>query len=121
LRHAPGLQAAAEVRDSKSILQSLMKDPSIRHTSAGRELLRWLWIHIITADDRADLIEAVPPHCAELIAGLAHQCANAWSQFADDAQRRAHAGPTVTDTPSPLGPSPAAHGLSRSSASTVCE
>jgi ParB-like chromosome segregation protein Spo0J len=118
---APGPQAAAEARDSKSILQSLMKDPSIRHTSTGRDLLRWLWIHIITADDGADLIEAVPPHCAELIAGLAHQCANAWSQFANDAQRRARAGPAVTDTPSPLGPSPIGHGLPRSSASTLCE
>jgi ParB-like chromosome segregation protein Spo0J len=71
-----------ETRDSRTILQSLMNDPSLRYTNNGRDLLRWLRTHTITADTWPDLVEAVPPHCSEIVAELAHQCATTWGQFA---------------------------------------
>lgn len=86
------LPSSAETRDGRTILQSLMKDPSLRHTNTGRELLRWLCIHVITADTWPGLIEAVPPHCAEVVAELARQCARTWGQFAHELHQRTRAG-----------------------------
>jgi ParB-like chromosome segregation protein Spo0J len=85
------LRGSAQTRAGRSILQSLMKDPSLRHTNTGRELLRWLCTHVITADNWPSLIEAVPPHCAEVVAELARQCARTWEQFAQELQQRTHA------------------------------
>jgi len=77
-------------RDGLSILHNLMKDPSLRHTDPGRELLRWLRAHVISAEDWPALVSAVPPHCADVVAELARQCAGTWSQFAQELGRRKH-------------------------------
>jgi ParB-like chromosome segregation protein Spo0J len=75
-------------RDSQLILQNLMQDPSLRHTDTGRELLRWLRTHIITATEWPALASAVPPHCTEVVAELARQCADTWSQIAHHLEHR---------------------------------
>lgn len=82
------LTSRAAARDGRSILQNLMRDPSIRHTDLGRELLRWLRATAIAADDWSQLVNAVPPHCTDLVAELARQCAQTWAQFAQELKRR---------------------------------
>ncbi|HEV2377066.1 MAG TPA: ParB N-terminal domain-containing protein [Streptosporangiaceae bacterium] len=69
-------------RDSRSLLQSLLNDPSLRYTNQGRDLLRLLCTHAITPDTWLGLIGTVPPHCAQTVVELARQYASAWTQLA---------------------------------------
>ncbi|WP_246238322.1 ParB/RepB/Spo0J family partition protein [Acrocarpospora corrugata] len=81
-----------EPKDSPSILQTLRKDPSLRLTDPGRELLRLLHSRSIAVGDWRDLVDAVPAHCADSVAQLARDCAEAWGQFASELQRREDSG-----------------------------
>ncbi|WP_051467892.1 ParB N-terminal domain-containing protein [Actinomadura oligospora] len=69
----------AQVRE---VLLRLMKDPALRLTDPGRELLRVLNAQALAADDWTGLAEAVPSHAREAVAGLARQSAMAWQRFA---------------------------------------
>ncbi|MFD0900353.1 ParB/RepB/Spo0J family partition protein [Actinomadura sediminis] len=70
------------------VLRRLMKDPSLRHSAPGRELLRMLNAQVVTAGDWAGLADTVPAHCADAIARLARETAAAWEQFAEALDRR---------------------------------
>ncbi|WP_214110399.1 ParB/RepB/Spo0J family partition protein [Acrocarpospora catenulata] len=74
--------------DRPAILQTLRKDPSLRLTDPGRELLRLLHSRAIAVGDWRDLVDAVPAHCMDSVARLARDCAEAWGQFATELQRR---------------------------------
>ncbi|RFU38830.1 hypothetical protein DZF91_25610, partial [Actinomadura logoneensis] len=76
-RRRPGGPASA-----REVLVRLMKDPALRHTDPGRELLRVLNAQALALDDWTGLVEAVPSHCREAVAGLARQTATAWEWFA---------------------------------------
>nr|WP_268247237.1 ParB/RepB/Spo0J family partition protein [Streptomyces inusitatus] len=65
-----------------AILRNLTKDPSLRHTESGRELLRWLHAQLVLDDDWRPRVESVPAHCSDAVAELARQCAEAWQQIA---------------------------------------
>ncbi|MEO3927650.1 hypothetical protein ABGB07_27830 [Micromonosporaceae bacterium B7E4] len=69
-------------------LRNLARDPALRHTTVGREVIRWLDVHLIGTEDWADLLDAVPPHCAYLIAEMALDCAAAWRELAGALERR---------------------------------
>ena len=96
--HGAGRRTAADpgprpARTADSALQgatleSLVKDPSLRHTEGGRELLRWLRTCIAAVEGRDRMADAVPAHCAEGVAGLARHCASLWNEFADEVERR---------------------------------
>ncbi|MEO3854924.1 ParB/RepB/Spo0J family partition protein [Acrocarpospora sp. B8E8] len=88
----PPAPVRPEPKDSPSILQTLRKDPSLRLTDPGRELLRLLHSRSIAVGDWQDLVDAVPPHCADSVARLARDCAEAWGQFAAELQRRENPG-----------------------------
>jgi ParB-like chromosome segregation protein Spo0J len=66
------------------ILQSLLRDPAMRHTDSGRELLRWLHAHALRVDAWPGLISSVPPHRVITLAKLARRCAESWRQFATE-------------------------------------
>lgn len=70
-----------ETEKKQLILERLRSDPSVRTREAGRELLRWLYNHVIEIGDLPDP-SSVPPHRATLVAALAREAANAWSEFA---------------------------------------
>jgi hypothetical protein len=72
-------------------LRNLARDPALRHTTVGREVIRWLDVHLIGTEDWADLLDAVPPHCAYLIAEMALDCAAAWRELAGALERRIQA------------------------------
>ncbi|MEV0401520.1 ParB N-terminal domain-containing protein [Actinoallomurus sp. NPDC050550] len=67
---------------AREVLVRLMKDPALRHTDSGRELLRVLNAQTLTEDDWTGLVAAVPSHCREAVAGLARETATAWALFA---------------------------------------
>jgi hypothetical protein len=71
-------------RSKDAILQILQRDPSLRFSETGRLLLRWLSVHAIGAEDWADQVEAMPPHCRAVVADLAIGCAEAWRKLAEE-------------------------------------
>jgi ParB-like chromosome segregation protein Spo0J len=68
-----------------SILHNLTKDPALRHSESGRELLRFLHAYIVRGS-WAEHVRAVPPHCASSVSRLARQCAQMWLKFATDVE-----------------------------------
>ncbi|MEV5573147.1 ParB/RepB/Spo0J family partition protein [Spirillospora sp. NPDC052269] len=75
-------QRPIEPAQVREVLLRLMKDPALRHTDPGRELLRVLNSQALAADDWTGLAEAVPSHAREAVAGLARRSAMAWAWFA---------------------------------------
>ena len=80
---AEGARRISE-RRSALLLENLRRDPSLRYSEVGRAILRLLAVHMIPADDWNRLIDSVPLHCASTVAQLAHSCAAAWEQFAQE-------------------------------------
>lgn len=77
----PGVQ----VPDSQlvSMLEGLKRDPALRFTESGRNLLRWVFAHAIRSDDLRDVVDAAPPHSSYLIAQVARGFAQEWLRLAD--------------------------------------
>ncbi|RCG24055.1 streptomycin biosynthesis protein [Sphaerisporangium album] len=72
------------------IMPILKRDPSIRYTDQGRLLLRLLDANTMLGPDQWNsLIENVPPHCRELVANAARECAEVWRQVAQQMRNRA--------------------------------
>lgn len=69
-------------RDRAAVLQNLKKDPSLRFAESGRAVLRWLFAHVIDREEWRELVPAIPPHSAYVVAALARGCANEWLEFA---------------------------------------
>lgn len=76
--------------DAHTILHSLLRDPSLRRTDAGRALLRWLHTHMISREQWDPLVTAVPTYRLQSLAALARQCGNLWYQFAHELESREH-------------------------------
>ena len=74
-----------------SLLEKLLRDPSLRHTENGRRLLRLLQVSAAGTKELSELGAAIPPHCTTQIIQLAHQYAKLWSDFARDLEDRIHA------------------------------
>lgn len=70
-----------------TIIQRLRRDPALRMTDQGRQLLRWLNLHIVIDKEWDGLEPAIPPHCAMLVADLATICADEWTGIAKDLKR----------------------------------
>ncbi len=87
-RSAPRL---AVVPPLASLLEKLLRDPSLRHTENGRRFLRLLQVSAIGAKELPDLCAAMPPHCTDLVRQLAQQYAQAWTEFADNLEDQIHA------------------------------
>jgi hypothetical protein len=81
-------RADQEPVDHLAVLGNLRRDPSLRYTDTGRNLLRWLDRHLVGRDDVSDLGDTVPPHCLPVIARLARQCANEWKALAEQLDQR---------------------------------
>lgn len=78
---------------SETVLARMRRDPSLRMSQAGRELLHLLASHLLTDEQRQDLAAGVPAHRAADVANAARLCADRWLQFASDMEvRRDEAG-----------------------------
>jgi ParB-like chromosome segregation protein Spo0J len=80
-----------EEREPTSVLESLRQDPSLRFAESGRALLRWLSGHTVNPGDWRAFVDGTPPHCANIVAGLARSYAKEWLDFAGELEERVRA------------------------------
>ena len=64
------------------VVQTLLRDPSLRATESGRRLLRLLMATELGRSDLAEIAEAVPAHCLPLVRAVALRRAEDWKQLA---------------------------------------
>nr|WP_063795949.1 ParB N-terminal domain-containing protein [Peterkaempfera griseoplana] len=81
-------QARLAPPDPGSLLEKLLRDPSLRLKEEGRHLLRLLQQNAIAVRERSELTAAVPPHCGDLVVNLARQYAATWLEFAQSLDER---------------------------------
>lgn len=74
--------------NAQTLLQSLARDPALKQTDAGRELLRWLHTHVIDSGEWDPLLGAIPAYRLKSLAKLALQCGDVWYQFAHELEYR---------------------------------
>jgi ParB-like chromosome segregation protein Spo0J len=74
--------------DGRELLGSLRSDPSLRFNQVGRSLLRWLEVCAVDQQGWEQVLRNIPPHCAELVADAARECARTWEKVADEVRRR---------------------------------
>lgn len=84
----PASRPPERLRSLATLLESLARDPSLRQTEPGRELLLRLRTTVMAEDDWTRIIGAVPAHCTEGVAEAARQCAEIWRRIADELDRR---------------------------------
>jgi ParB-like chromosome segregation protein Spo0J len=84
--------AGHPARDRGTLLRDLRKDPSLRLTERGRELLAWLAARAAGPAGLDDLVSGVPEHCLYLVARLARQCADEWQGAASRLEERLDRG-----------------------------
>jgi ParB-like chromosome segregation protein Spo0J len=68
-----------------SLLKGLKRDPSLRYSESGRNILAWLDARVMDPADWSRVINSVPPHCLYVIADIAMGCAQAWEELAQQA------------------------------------
>ncbi|MFI6522299.1 streptomycin biosynthesis regulator [Spirillospora sp. NPDC050679] len=79
---APQAGEPAGHRAGLDRLESLVKDPSLRFSEGGRELLRWFQAQRVARRNQSLLISSIPPHLVPVVIDMAHACADAWNDFA---------------------------------------
>ncbi|GAA2400787.1 ParB N-terminal domain-containing protein [Nonomuraea africana] len=72
-----------EDSDVRLVLETLRRDPSLRYSSRGRSMLRWLDSLVLREEQVSALLNDVPPHSALLVAKLARHCATVWGRIAE--------------------------------------
>ncbi|MFD3722998.1 hypothetical protein [Streptomyces sp. NPDC058674] len=72
------------------IFDSLRRDPSLRLSESGRNVLRVLSACTLVAQDREGIAAALPEHCKEPMAQLAHGYARLWTQLARELDAGEH-------------------------------
>ncbi|WP_158852743.1 hypothetical protein [Saccharothrix deserti] len=77
----------AHTQGARAVLAVLRNDPSLRGGQMGRQFLRLLDAHA-AVEDWQRLADTLPPHCADLMAGLAAECAGSWALLAAHLDRR---------------------------------
>jgi ParB-like chromosome segregation protein Spo0J len=69
--------------DWPQIAAKLANDPAIRYTQGGKDFLRWMAQHATDPAGWRQLLTAIPPHWATVLAPIAEGIAAEWAQFAD--------------------------------------
>lgn len=87
----PRPRLAAVPPDPATVLEKLLRDPSLRHNEDGRRLLTLLRTSAIGARELSDLAAGMPPHCTLLVQQLAQQYALMWSEFDRELDERSRA------------------------------
>ncbi|MGK5500313.1 hypothetical protein [Streptomyces sp. URMC 125] len=80
----PGLA----LKDVRKITGMLARDPSLRHNTSGRSLLRLLDVCALITLDRKKITDTVPAHCKESVAQLAREYSGMWKWLAEDLVRQ---------------------------------
>jgi ParB-like chromosome segregation protein Spo0J len=77
------VQPAAGI-DPVSIMEVLRKDPALRYTESGRNLLKWLGSRGAVLAEWPTVAAEVPDHCSVLVSRVARICADAWINLANE-------------------------------------
>ncbi|MFB6719662.1 ParB N-terminal domain-containing protein [Kribbella sp. NPDC056345] len=64
-----------------TVLRSVMRDPSLRYSQAGRTVLSWLRLQVELTQEE-EIAQALPPHCLERIADLSRRTTARWEHLA---------------------------------------
>ncbi|GLF98797.1 ParB/RepB/Spo0J family partition protein [Streptomyces yaizuensis] len=86
-RPAAGSPCRGDAQGRLAVLRSLTRDPSLRGTESGRELLRWLHTQAVLDGDWHTRVSSVPAHCADAVAELARSCSDLWQRIADELEQ----------------------------------
>jgi hypothetical protein len=70
------------VLNSAVVLNRLKADPALRYSETGRNLLRLLSLHTMWTEEWDRIINNLPPHCTGVVADMARQFADLWTDFA---------------------------------------
>jgi hypothetical protein len=107
---ATGTASRQEARSAPpaQVLEKLLRDPSLRHNEQGRRLLFLLQSNAVRTEEWSVIVDAVPPHCSVLVAQLAQQCAQMWSDFKHELDERARVAGPWDSRPSADSPAPGA-------------
>jgi ParB-like chromosome segregation protein Spo0J len=81
-RHPAGPCEPAAPRNPAPVLEKLLRDPSLRYSETGRQLLCLLRYNAVAARKWSDMIASIPPHCGALVGQLAGQYAQMWVEVA---------------------------------------
>ncbi|MFD3510264.1 ParB N-terminal domain-containing protein [Nocardia sp. NPDC058666] len=81
-RRAP-VKPTATPRSGPTVIDNLRRDPSLRLSESGRQLLRWLDAVPKSTAESTDLADQLPQHCLNLILEVAKHNADSWQRFAD--------------------------------------
>ena len=68
----------------RPLLASLSRDPELRMSDSGRELLRWLHTHTVDDVDVVALMATMPNHRQAQLAEIAARCSVSWSVIAHE-------------------------------------
>jgi ParB-like nuclease domain len=74
--------------DRARVVERLRADPSLRFSETGRNLLRLLSMHMLSAEEWERIIDNVPAHCGGIMARMAEECARMWGQLAAGVERK---------------------------------
>lgn len=78
----------APLPDRAKVMERLRADPSLRFSDTGRNLLRLLSMHMLSAEEWEQIIDNIPAHCGGVMVRLAEECAGMWGQLAAQAERK---------------------------------
>ena len=70
--------------DVAPLMAWLARDPALRMSREGRELLRWLHLHVVQTMDTDKIASSIPSHCFEYLIELANRCSANWARIAHD-------------------------------------
>lgn len=83
LGRAPSAVLAKDsAQDRAAAVKRLKADPALRFSEIGRTLLRLLSVHSISVEEWEQILDKVPPHCRGVVAYLAKESAEMWSEVA---------------------------------------
>ncbi|RNG32916.1 streptomycin biosynthesis regulator [Streptomyces botrytidirepellens] len=69
-------------------LALLARDPSVRHTEAGRMLVQWLRLTMVVGTNHTIVANSVPEHCAEIAARAMRVCTTHLEEFVRKLEQR---------------------------------
>lgn len=82
-----GTQQLADV-DAAATVAALSRDPTLRFSDPGRQLIRWLDRHRVPGTEYRAMTSAVPDHCVDTVARLAYDNARLWAEFGAALEQR---------------------------------
>ena len=82
-------EVAAQDVNIRDLLNSLMADPAVRSSEAGRTLIRAIAVSALICEAGDRLTQAVPDHSIRNVMLAAEACSHGWSAFVLNLQRRA--------------------------------